>query len=197
MKVSEQDVVAGLVARGLDPWEAMGIAGNMAVESGFDTGINEVAPLVAGSRGGYGLNQWTGPRRRQYEAFAGERGAALDDLNTQLDFTIWELQNTERGAMDALNASTNPQEAAMAYMNEFLRPGIPHADRRAEETARIAGLPMTAGQSQQPNALAYGAQSPMQAPQPFQPTPNTLDPRMFQRQNNPLALRPLGGPIYG
>ncbi len=43
---------------------------NFKDESGLDPGINEANPIVPGSRGGYGLYQLTGPRRKAYEAFA-------------------------------------------------------------------------------------------------------------------------------
>ena len=61
----EQQIIAGLMARGLSEAQAKGVVANMIAESRLDPGINEIAPLVPGSRGGYGLNQWTGPRRRQ------------------------------------------------------------------------------------------------------------------------------------
>jgi len=144
----EQQVLAGLVQRGIPLHIAQGIVANLIAESGLNPGINEIAPLVPGSRGGYGLAQWTGPRRRQYEAFAAQRGVSPDDLNAQLDFLQWELQNTERGAWDKLQGASDPIEAARIFSDSFLRPGIPHMDRRLSEAARIAGLnygPMPAG----------------------------------------------------
>lgn len=133
------DVISGLLARGLTAPAAYGVAGNMKIESdGFKTDVNEYAPLVPGSRGGYGLNQWTGPRRRQFEAFAAERGADPSDLDTQLDFTIWELQNTEQRAGNALLQARTPEEAARIYSEQFLRPGIPHLDRRIAAARQLA-----------------------------------------------------------
>jgi hypothetical protein len=186
----EQQLIAGLMARGFSEPQAKGIVANMIAESRLNPGINEAAPLVPGSRGGYGLNQWTGPRRRQYEAFAAERGAALDDVNTQLDFTMWEFQNTERPAYEALLAADDPVEAARVYSERFLRPGIPHMDRRLAEAARLGGMevggyataaaaPQAPGEPQQ-NALA---------PPPL--TVSRLDPAAFQRPQNRLALQPL------
>lgn len=148
-------VINGLVARGVPLHIAQGMAANMMAESRLDPGINEIAPLVPGSRGGYGLNQWTGPRRRQFETFAQERGAGLDDLDTQLDFTLWELQNTERGAWNALQGAGDPVEAARIYSERFLRPGIPHMDRRLGYAREFAGV--------QPNALADMPQRQMNA----------------------------------
>jgi len=76
----------------------------MKVESRLDPGINEINPLVKGSRGGYGLLQWTGPRRRQFEAFAQQRGVNPSDWNTQLDFLSYELGTTESRAAGLLRA---------------------------------------------------------------------------------------------
>lgn len=136
----ESEILQGLLQRGYPMHIAQGIVANLIAESGLNAGINEAAPLVPGSRGGYGLAQWTGPRRRQYEAFAAERGVSPDDVNAQLDFLDWELRNTERGAMDKLQGATDPIEAARVFSDSFLRPGIPHMDRRLSEAARIAGM---------------------------------------------------------
>lgn len=159
----EQQILAGLVQRGYPLHIAQGIVANLIAESGLNPGINEVAPLVPGSRGGYGLAQWTGPRRRQFEAYAAERGVSPDDVNAQLDFLDWELKNTERAAWDKLQGASDPIEAARIFSDSFLRPGIPHMDRRLGEAARIAGLnygPMPA------QAMAgMQPQFPMQQPE--------------------------------
>lgn len=133
-------IIGGLVARGIPLHIAQGMVANMMAESRLDPGINEIAPLVPGSRGGFGLNQWTGPRRRQFEAYAQERGVPFNDLDTQLDFTLWELQNTERGAWNALQGADDPVEAARIYSERFLRPGIPHMDRRLAYAEQFSGM---------------------------------------------------------
>ena len=168
-------IVDGLVARGVPYTAALGLAGNIAVESNFNPGINEIAPVVPGSRGGYGLIQWTGPRRVQYEEYAQGRGSALDDFDTQLDFLTWELQNTEQRAADRIFAASTPEEAARLTSDLFLRPGIPHMDRRIAETQRIAGTyqpgtnalanpasPQSAAPQQPGNALAQFGMQPQQ-----------------------------------
>ena len=48
---------------GLTDLQAAGLLGNLGHESGGFRQLQEVAPAVAGSRGGWGLAQWTGPRR--------------------------------------------------------------------------------------------------------------------------------------
>lgn len=151
-----QEIVYGLEARGIPSHIAVGIVSRMAAESRLDPGINEAAPVVPGSRGGYGLNQWTGPRRRQYEQFAANRGVRFDDLDAQLDFTVWELANTEKAAGDALLRAQTPEEAARIYMERFLRPGIPHRDMREGRTGQPTVNALASPQAPQPtrNALA-------------------------------------------
>lgn len=70
MAVDPQVIIKGLVDRGVPLTAAIGMTANLSVESGYDPGVNEIAPLVEGSRGGFGLAQWTGPRRRQFGDFA-------------------------------------------------------------------------------------------------------------------------------
>lgn len=52
---------------GLTSYQAAGIVGNFSVETGGFRHQQELNPTVAGSRGGYGMAQWTGPRRRALE----------------------------------------------------------------------------------------------------------------------------------
>lgn len=164
----EQEIIAGLVARGMSLPVAQGVVANMKAESNLQPGINEISPVVPGSRGGFGLNQWTGPRRVAYEQFAAERGKPLDDLQTQLDFTMFELQGPERAAYAALQGVQNPLEAARIYSEQFLRPGIPNMDKRLSYAADIAGMPMP----DMPMSMSqpgYGApMMPMQAADPFE-----------------------------
>lgn len=158
--VEPQRIISGLVQRGVPAASAVGITANLGIESKYDPGINEIAPLVPGSRGGFGLAQWTGPRRRQFEAYAGDN---LADLDTQLDFLVHELNTTEKRARDAIYSASDPVEAARLTSEKFLRPGIPHLDRRIEEARKLAGLPMP---SAAPPMATQGAPqaAPVQAP---------------------------------
>lgn len=173
----EQEILSGLVARGLPLHVAQGITANLIAESGLNPGINEIAPLVPGSRGGYGLAQWTGPRRTQYEGYARDRGSDLADTNAQLDFLLWELNNTERGAWNALQGTSDARSAAQVFSDKFLRPGIPHMDRRLAEAERLSGV------NPGGNALASMSQPQQQqnALSDWTFQPNYLDPAAFMR----------------
>lgn len=149
-----QQAIAYLVERGVPQHVAAGFAGNFRSESGWDPGINEIDPLVEGSRGGFGLYQLTGPRRRQYESWAPQQGRGLSDPYAQLDFMLEELNTTEREARDAIFAARDVDEAARLVSEEFLRPGIPHLDRRINAAREYAGLePMRPGPTRERAAL--------------------------------------------
>lgn len=145
---------AGLVARGLPEHVADGFVMNFQDESGLNPGINEINPIVPGSRGGFGLYQLTGPRRVAYEAFAADRGVDPSDVDAQLDFLMTELQGSEANAAGAILSTKTPGEAGAAIVNEFLRPSPEYAASRAAEY--LGGAPYTGG-----GMSAGGAPIPM------------------------------------
>lgn len=126
------------VERGFTPEQAWGIVANNQAESGLNPGINEIKPVVPGSRGGFGLNQWTGPRRRAFEAYASDRGLPLDDVDLQADFMMHEFNTTERAAYEAIKAAKTEEEAAYAYSKKFLRPGHDNTEHRMRTAASLA-----------------------------------------------------------
>ena len=134
--VSADYIQQGLVQRGLPAHIAQGFVMNMRDESGLNPGINERAPLVQGSRGGYGLYQLTGPRRRAYESYASSRGVAFDNADAQLDFLMSELQGPEKRAAQSIFSTDNPQDAAVAIARDFLRPAASNLQKRV---ARYTG----------------------------------------------------------
>lgn len=136
-KVTHDFVVNGLVERGLPRNIAEGFALNIAEESGFDPGINEIEPLVPGSRGGFGLIQSTGLRRDQLEAAARARGVDPADPEFQLDRIVEELKTTERRAAEKIFAANTVGEAATAVVNDFLRPA---EENRARRVAKFQSL---------------------------------------------------------
>lgn len=146
----------GLVQRGLPTHVALGIVRNLEDESGLNPGINEAAPMVPGSRGGFGLAQWTGPRRNALENYAASRGMPVSDGNLQLDFLMEELQGPENNAFRSVMATGDEGAAAAAFAKDFLRPASQHLNRRvAEYTGSSYAMPEGG------NALAgYGGLDP-------------------------------------
>lgn len=150
---------SGLVERGLPEHVAEAFVMNFQDESGLNPGINEAAPIVPGSRGGFGLAQWTGPRRKALEAFATKRGVDVSDTDMQLDFLMTELQGPESGAAKSILAAQDSGQAAAAIVNKFLRPAEEH---RASREARYTGGKGYAGggvPQQQPGVVGALAQA--------------------------------------
>lgn len=125
--------------------QAAGFVGNLAHESSNFKTLQEVSPLVKGSRGGFGYAQWTGPRRRQFEAYAKERGLDPTSYDANYGFLIHELTNSSEGAvLDALRQAGDAQSAAEIVSTKFLRPGIPHMKSRVKWASRFANSDVAA-----------------------------------------------------
>lgn len=197
-KLDPAYVIGGLVRRGVPLHVAQGVTARLNGESGLNPGINEIAPLVEGSRGGFGLAQWTGPRRRQLESFAAERGMDVADPELQLDFLMWENANTEKGAWAKVMGATDAVEAAELFTNHWERPGIPHLEGTLKTAREYAGIAPggnalaamgPAGAPAPQNALAPGGEQFAARQQPqFQWADMRQDPAMFMVANRRNAL---------
>ena len=119
-----------LIDRGMPSHVADAFIVNFQDESGLNSGINEANPIVEGSRGGFGFYQLTGPRRTAYEAFAKQRGVNPSDEDSQLDWLMMELEGSEKKAGNAIYNTNNTSDAAVAIVNQFLRPAKKHAVSR-------------------------------------------------------------------
>lgn len=111
-----QAIMNYFVGRGLQPFQAAGIMGNMESESGLNPralqpGTTGDAPI----RGrGYGLVQWTyEDRQKPLEDRAVAEQKEVFDLGLQLDYVYWEMtESPDWGAVwDKLLATTNYTEA--------------------------------------------------------------------------------------
>lgn len=74
---------------------AAAFVGNFMNESfaRLDPTIGEMDPLVPGSRGGFGIAQWTGVRRVQLERYAAANNAYVGNFAMQLNWAAHELEN--------------------------------------------------------------------------------------------------------
>ncbi len=128
---------------GLTRPQAAGFVGNLAHESGGFNTLQEISPLIPGSRGGYGYAQWTGGRRRQYERWSRERGLNPASYEANYGFLKHELTNTqERSVLTQLRKARSAREAALIVRRKFLRPGIPHDKSRIRFAELIADDPL-------------------------------------------------------
>ncbi len=121
-------IVSFLTAHGYTDMAAVGMAGNIYQESKGN-------PESVGTGGG-GLIGWT-PLPAGFVT-----GNAAADLQTQLAALLTYNQQWAQ-YIPALNAATNPTQAADIYMNYFERPGIPAAYNRetaANAVAQACGI---------------------------------------------------------
>lgn len=109
---------------GLTNYQAAGVLGHFGHESGFDPGVNEKKPLVANSRGGYGLAQWTGPRRKQLEAFAASHNMPVNSEKTQYEFL--KQEPAFKTYIEKVKQTRSMEEATQAFL-PFETGGDPRA----------------------------------------------------------------------
>ena len=98
---------------------ALGILANIQGESDFVVQAQERSPLAG--RGGFGLFQHTGSRRRALEAYCGD---ALGDWRTQVDFALSEPESKTYAHTELENA----KQATEWWVRHWERPAnIPAA----------------------------------------------------------------------
>jgi hypothetical protein len=163
---------------GLTPGAAAGFAGNLAHESGNFKTLQEINPTVKGSRGGFGWAQWTGPRRRAFEAYAKTNGLDPSSPEANYGFLKHELTSTpESAVLSKLQGVDDPARAAQIVSKNYLRPGVPHMDSRINYAGQIAGQLGGGGIS-----TGTPVQPPMPQPRPQMaaglptPTPGAAGP---------------------
>jgi hypothetical protein len=111
--------------------------GNFGHESNGMRTLQEVKPVVPGSRGGWGWPQWTGQRRRAFEAWADARGLDRAGFEANVGFIIHELKGPERAAIAALRRAKGLEAKTVAFERAYERAGKKHDDKRIR-WARIA-----------------------------------------------------------
>lgn len=120
--------------------DAAAIVGNAGHESLGFTALQEFKPVVAGSRGGWGWMQWTGPRRRAFEAYCKRTGKdpASDEANyAWLFLELKGIEGTEGRALAKTVAADGLNNKVEAFERAFLRAGVKHYDSR-KQWAKIA-----------------------------------------------------------
>lgn len=119
---------------GLSDVEAAAMTGNIGAESSFNTTVTS-----GDGYGSRGLVQFTGDRLNGENGllkFAERRGLDPWDWRTQVDFSVWELHNTESAALEAMRArpDATPEEMAVIVRKNYERPdpAVAHDDVRAQ-----------------------------------------------------------------
>lgn len=114
----------------LDLLSAVAIVGNAGHESGGFKSLQELKPLVPGSRGGYGIMQWTGPRRRDYESYCERNRLNPADMDSNYKFLFVELKGPEGRVLNFLKNAKTLDDKVEIFCKTFLRPGVVHMDSR-------------------------------------------------------------------
>jgi hypothetical protein len=113
-----------------EPDDAFAVLGNAGHESAGFTKLQEIRPVVPGSRGGWGWFQWTGPRRRAFEAWARQKGYAFDSYEANYGFLIHELRGPENHAIRRTKMAEGLDAKVVAFELAFERAGVKHYPAR-------------------------------------------------------------------
>lgn len=118
----------------LSAHDAAGFFGNFGHEcNGFVT-LQEVKP-IAGGAGGWGWAQWTGERRREFEAYCARYGYNLAEPMANYKWLFIELAYTaESKVLAPLRKAVRLEQKVEVVMRTFERPHKDHyhLDRRVE-----------------------------------------------------------------
>ncbi len=146
--MTAQKIYERLRAAGLSIAGACAVLGNIAAESSLVPNIAQrgmttlsdeqytakfdKAPDSCIRDGvGYGLCQWTFWSRKQaLWSFAHSRGKSVGDMDSQIDFLLYELEEDYPGLLDFLCRTDDMYSAAERFCKEFERPAVNNVDTR-------------------------------------------------------------------
>lgn len=110
--------------------DAAAIVGNLGHESNGFRSMQEKNPTVKGSRGGLGYAQWTGPRRRQFEAYSAEKGLKTNSYEANYGFLKKELSGEYSGALNSVRRPGTLEQKTRRFEGQYERAGIKHYESR-------------------------------------------------------------------
>ena len=123
--------------------DAAAVFGNAGYESLGFTKLQEIEPTVKGSAGGYGWFQWTGPRRRAFEAYCKRNKLDPASPDANYKYVFVELKGSEKGALAKLKAAKTLETKTVAFEKAFERAGV-KAYAKRQAWARLALLALRA-----------------------------------------------------
>lgn len=148
----------------LAPFQAAAIVGNGGEESGGFEKIQEIGQTSG--RGGLGHFQWTGSRRRDFEAWLArneDKGWQADTFEANYSMLFRELVGPESHTIPALKQTTTLEQATQVFMDKFERPGVPALDVRIKWARKALAAFLAAGS---PIKLPPAAQIEVLSPLP-------------------------------
>ena len=154
----QEKVWNALRAQGFSEYAVAGAMGNIQHESGFNN--NSIEGGYTEYNGGIGICQWTnyprtntvgsGARNQRLKDYAASKGTTWQDVDTQIEFLITELNGGVGPAQgfavnqllnyrgyngDSWRNASSPEDAAVAFCWSFERPGSPNLSAR-QQSAR-------------------------------------------------------------
>ena len=140
---------------GYSPEAARGIAASLYYESDKTMSPNAFNPQ-GGGRGAIGIGQWRGERIDRFRQLFG-KDIQASTFDEQLQYVLWELQNTESGTGRALKRpGITGRQAAGEFIMGSERPGMPGIPESAAAGNLAEALSRAAVQNQQQPPAAAG-----------------------------------------
>lgn len=128
--------IMGLLMKdfGIAADDAAAILGNLGHEC---AGFTDLVEFEAwdGGKGGFGWAQWTGPRRRAYEAYCRRNKLEKYSDKANYGFLFMELKTTEKGSLAKLKAASGLIKKVIAFEKAFERAGVKNYPSRQEYAA--------------------------------------------------------------
>jgi len=153
--------------------DAAAIVGNLGHESGGFASLQEVKPTVPSSRGGFGWAQWTGPRRRSYEAYCSRGGLDRTTDKANYGFLFAELKGPYRKAIDKLVAAKGLNAKVKAFELAYEQAGVKsYASRNQWAAIALDAWHQIGGN---PTLPAWALPTPAKPANAQEPAPTTSD----------------------
>ena len=139
----KMDYMSKLTKAGMSDEQAAATVGHLMVETGGFKHMEELAPNAYGTKG-YGHLQWTdtgsgGGRRTDFMNYSKKQGLDPQSFEANSGFLVKELTTnfnnswTNGGSFEGLQGIQNLEDASSYLQTNFIRPGVPHTDRRLAE----------------------------------------------------------------
>jgi hypothetical protein len=155
----------------LDVTDAAAVFGNLGHESKGLTDDQEDKPVVKGSRGGLNWGQWTGPRRRAFEAYCNRNNLDANSDEAAYAWLFLELKGEEKKAIPALVKAQTLKDKVIAFEKAFLRAGVKHYPSRTAWAELWAYTAAYSGDRPEPEQVPGKGEIPAVPPAaPAQPT---------------------------
>lgn len=95
--------------------QAAGIVGNLGYESIGFTALQEIKPVVSGSKGGYGWGQWTASRRDKFIAWCAANNKDPNTDEGNYGYLLHDLTHDYAYVLTKVRAKTTLEECVFTF----------------------------------------------------------------------------------